>query len=38
MRLREILIQVVKEVAEETSIPEEDIWSVIPKIKEKARI
>lgn len=34
MKLREIVVQAVKEVAEETNIPEEEIWKVIPKIKE----
>jgi len=38
MKLREILIQVIKEVAEETSIPREDVWKIMPKIKEKAKI
>jgi biotin operon repressor len=35
MKLREILIQAVKEVAEETNISEEEIWKVVPKIKGK---
>ena len=36
MRIRKILAQAVKEVAEEDGIPEEEIWRAIPKILRKS--
>ncbi len=35
MRLRKLLAQAIREVAEEMNIPEEEIWKVVPKIKGK---
>jgi len=38
VKLWEILIQAIREVAEEEGIPEEEIWKVIPKVKERAKL
>jgi len=37
MKLRKILKEVVKEVAEEEGIPESEIWRILPRIKDKIR-
>jgi len=34
---QEIVAQAVKEVAEEEGIPEDMIWKILPKVKEKVR-